>query len=133
VTPQAEIYPTWKLKQVYDHIAAWDELVVSTLHAFSHGEKPALMVEKGIDQYNARSVSARQELPLEQSRQAYDAIRERVLQVLREIPPEMFDQKFPAPWGGMCTINSIVKIFVSHEQEHAKQIEEILKKPTIGG
>jgi hypothetical protein len=128
VTPQTEIYPTWKMKQVLDHIAAWDELVLSTLKAYSHGETPGLMVEKGIDQYNARSISARQELTLEKSRQAYDTARENVLQVLRGLPTEVLIQKFPAPWGGLCTVNSIVKIFISHEQEHAKQIEAILNK-----
>ena len=131
VTPQVEIYPTWKLKQVIDHIAAWDELVVTTLSSYLHGESPALAVNNGINQFNAESVSARKDLPMEESRAAYDLARNHVLHALREIPPEMLDQDFPAPWGGMCTIHSIVKIFVSHELEHAKQIEEILNKPTV--
>ena len=25
IAPQMEIYPTWKVKQVMDHIAGWDE------------------------------------------------------------------------------------------------------------
>jgi hypothetical protein len=130
VAPQAEIYPTWKLKQVLDHIAGWDELVYSSLRAYLLGGVPALAMKGGIDRYNAESVSARKALSLEQSRQAYDAAREHVIQVLREVTPEMFDHEYPAPWGGMCTINSIVKIFASHEQEHAKQIEALLMKPT---
>jgi hypothetical protein len=130
VVPQVEIYPSWKLKQVLDHIAGWDELMYSTLSAYIKGGTPSLAVTSGIDHYNAESVSARKALSLEQSRRAYDSAREQVLKILREVPPEMLDQKFPAPWGGMCTINSIVKIFVSHELEHAKNIKANLNKST---
>ena len=132
LAPQAVIYPDWKVKQVYDHIAGWDDLVVSTLRSYLHEEVPALTVKGGIDHYNAESVSKRKDLSLEQSRQAYDSAREQVLQILRELPPEMLRQKYPAPWGGMCTVNSIVKIFVSHEEEHTKQIEAILNKSREG-
>jgi hypothetical protein len=92
VTPQVEIYPSWKLKQVLDHITGWDELVSNSLRSYSHGETPTFGVMDGIDQYNTH--------------------------------------QFKAPWGGMCTVASVVKIFVSHEQEHAKQIEETLLKST---
>lgn len=130
VTPQAEIYPAWKLKQILDHITGWDELVSRMLQAYSQGEAPALEVKDGIDQYNAESVSVRKALPMEQSRQAYDDARESVIRNLREMPLEMLTRQFPAPWGGMCTVTSVVKIFVSHELEHARQIEEILMKST---
>ena len=130
VTPQVEIYPTWKIKQVMDHIAGWDELVYSTLRAYLQGETPSLAVKDGIDPYNAESVSVRKDLPLEQSRQAYHAAREHVIQILRQMTSEMLTQQFPAPWGGMCTVTSVVKIFVSHEMEHAKQIDAILMKST---
>jgi hypothetical protein len=123
VAPETEIYPSWKLKQVMDHIAGWDALVASSLRAYQNDEIPSLRVPS-IDQYNAASVSARQDLSLEQSRQAYDAARQEVLQIIRNLPEDMLARRYPAPWGGSCTVASIVKIFVSHEEEHAKQIEE---------
>jgi hypothetical protein len=104
--------------------------VYSTLHAYLQGETPSLAVKDGIDHYNAASVAARKDLTLEQSRQAYDTAREHVLQMLRKVSPEMLTQQYPAPWGGLCTVTSVVKIFVSHELEHAKQIEEVLKNST---
>ena len=130
VAPQTEIYPTWKLKQILDHITGWDELMLTSLRLYSHGESPGLVVKDGIDQYNAQSVTARKAITLEQSRQAYEAARADVIQTMRVMPSEMLTQKFPAPWGGMCTVTSVVKIFVSHELEHAKHIEEILMKST---
>jgi hypothetical protein len=125
-TPYMEIYPSWKIKQVMDHIAGWDELVYLTLEAYQQEKSPPSMKGMGIDQYNAASVSSRSELLLEQSRQEYDSIRQKVLLSLRELPTEMLTREYTAPWGGMCTIPSIMKIFVSHELEHARQIEKLL-------
>ena len=127
VTPKVEIYPSWKLKQLMDHITGWDELVVSAFKTHSRGEKPARVVKHGIDQYNAESVDARKGLSLEASRQAYDAARVALLQSVHEMPEDKLSQKFPAPWGGMCTVASTLKIFISHEAEHVKQIEKVLK------
>ncbi len=132
IAPQLEIYPAWKVKQVMDHIAGWDVLVYQTLEDYVRGEPPSNAVFGGIDRYNAESVTERKALSLEQSQQAYKAARERVIQVLHGLPPEMVNRKYSAPWGGMCTIASIVRIFVSHEQEHAQQIEEVLKKSGAG-
>jgi hypothetical protein len=126
VAPQSEIYPTWKVKQVMDHIAGWDELVYSSLQAYKDGVSPKPMVEDGIDPFNAASVAARKDLSVQQSRLAYDAARQRVIQLMHVLPSEMLTQKYPAPWGGLCTISSIVRIFVSHEQEHAQHIVEAL-------
>ncbi len=132
VASQAEIYPTWKVKQVLDHITGWDELVYSSFAAYKNGDVPALMVEDGIDPFNASSVARRKDLTLEQSRLEYDAARQRVIQQLRQLPAAMLTQKYPAPWGGLCTISSIVRIFVSHEQEHAQHIEDVLSNSSSG-
>ena len=71
IAPITEIYPTWKVKQVMDHIAGWDVLVYTTLEDYSRGEPPSTAVFGGIDRYNAQSVSERKALSIEQSRQAY--------------------------------------------------------------
>lgn len=122
VNTQEEIYPSWKLKQVLDHITGWDELANTTLQAYQRGENPARSV-KSINQYNDASVSARQAYTLEQSRQAYAAARQKMLGTLRKLPSELFTLEFNAPWGGKCTIPGVMKIFISHELEHARQIE----------
>ena len=130
IAPQAEIYPSWNVKQVLDHIAGWDKLVASSLRAYQNDETPVHSV-KSIDQYNAASVSARHSLSLEQSRQAYDDARQEVLQILHSLPEDMLTRRYKAPWGGNCTIASLVKIFVTHEEEHAKRFEELLSKESL--
>lgn len=131
VAPQDEVYPSWKLKQLLDHITGWDELVASAFRDYAHGDSPTVKAEHGIDRFNAASVEARRALSLEQSRQAYHDARAAVIQALQEMPDKKLVERFRAPWGGMCTVSSVVKIFVSHELEHAKQIEEALMKSAI--
>ncbi len=128
--PQQEIYPTWKVKQVMDHITGWDELMVQTLQAYARGETPARSVENGIDHFNAESVTARQAVPLEESRQAYHSLRKQVLDLIRAMPEGKLTERYPAPWGGMCTVTSVVKIFTGHELEHARHIEKALANST---
>jgi uncharacterized damage-inducible protein DinB len=126
ISPQEELYPAWKIKQLLDHITGWDELVVAAFAAHARGEPPVKMEAKGIDDYNEKSVEAHSELSLENSHLAYDAARVEVFRVLREMPLEKLTQKSPAPWGGYCTVASILKILISHELEHARHVEEWL-------
>jgi hypothetical protein len=126
LAPQQDIYPTWKVKQLMDHITGWDELVVATLQAYSRGVDPVMMVVDGIDHYNAESISARKGVTLEKSHRDYQEARAKVLRLLRDLPVEIYEKEFTAPWGGQCTVEGIIKIFVSHEREHARHIEVAL-------
>jgi len=129
-TLQLDIYPSWNLKHLIDHITGWDELAVSAFRSYSQGGTPERVVKDGIDQFNADSVNARGAWTLEMSRHAYDSARVELLKAVREMPAEKLAQKFPAPWGGMCTVTSVLRILISHESEHAQHIEEMLNKPT---
>ena len=129
VTPHAEIYPAWSLKQLLDHITGWDELLATSFHAHSRGETSEMLVDRGIDRYNRESIIARKDLSLESSRKAYDEARVEVLQELHAMPLEKCAEKFQSPWGDLCSIASVLKIFISHEMDHADHIEESLIKP----
>jgi hypothetical protein len=125
VIPQTDFSPTWKIKQLLDHITGWDELMVRAYQAHARGEPPGPMLKGGIDQYNALSVDARNAMSYEESLQAYHAARGTVLQALAEMPAERLGVEFQTPWGQMCTVARVVEIFVSHEMEHARQVEEL--------
>ena len=126
LAPQSEIYPTWQVKQLLDHITGWDELVIATLHIYEKGVSPERSV-KSIDQYNVGSISNRQALSIDQSRHAYDTARQEVLKILQGLPAGSLSQEFKAPWGGKCTIPNMLKIFISHEEEHARHIEKLIE------
>ena len=126
VTPQVEIYSSWKLKQVLDHVAGWDDAVIAAILSHSRGDVPAVTAPRGIDYYNAETVTTRESLPLEHSRREYDVTREQLKQAIRDMPSDKFTQPFVSPWGKAGTMAWLVKIFVEHELEHAREIEEIL-------
>ncbi len=69
IDAETQIYPSWQLKQVMDHITGWDELVCATLRLYQQGETPERSV-RGMDKFNAASISDRQGLSLEESRKA---------------------------------------------------------------
>jgi hypothetical protein len=128
VTPHAELYPAWSLKQLMDHITGWDVLLVSSFRTHSRGDTPIMLENRDIDQYNDESIVARKELSLESSRKSYDEARVEVLEVLHEMPPEKRAQKFLSPWGDLCSTASVLRIFISHEMDHADHLEECLLK-----
>jgi hypothetical protein len=129
ISPQADIYPEWKLKQLLDHITGWDELTARSLRLYMNGEPTDKAVKGSIDQFNDASISTRKSLTLEESRKAYAQARQTVLQILSKIPANMLAEKFKAPWGGTCTVNYVVRIFSSHELEHARHLEESMHTP----
>jgi hypothetical protein len=84
VTPQTEIYPSWKLKQLLDHIAGWDALMVSVYRTHSQGGTPVRVVRHGINSFNEELISARKGLSLAESRIAFNTSRAEVIQALRD-------------------------------------------------
>jgi len=128
VTPHAEIYPAWSLKQLMDLITGWDELLASSFCAHSRGDPPIMLEDRGIDKYTDGSITARKEISLESSQKAYDEARLDVLEALHAMPPEKRNQKFLSLWGNLCSIASDLKIFISHGRDHAADLEERVKQ-----
>jgi len=126
VTPQTEIYPSWKLKQLLDHIAGWDDLMISVYRIHAQGGTPVRVVRHGINSFNEELISARKGLSVAESRNAFNKSRAEVMQALRDIPSERLDLEFKAPWPGTCTVEKTVEILVKHEKEHTRHIREIL-------
>lgn len=124
--PGIEIFTTWKLKQMLDHIAGWDELMVTAFRAHTRGDPPVSMQASNLDQFNAGSVDSRADLLIDESRRDYDLVRQMVLDVLRTMPLEAFQRPFTTPWGRTCSIQQAVEIFASHEEEHASHMLESL-------
>jgi hypothetical protein len=128
VNTQMEIYPTWTIKHVLAHITGWDEATTSSLRAHAGGEEPAAPAVRGIDFYNAQSVATREALSYEQIVKEWELAREDFKAAIDEIPEEIFNEPLLFPWGQTGTIARIVAIFSSHEEEHAKEIRELVSK-----
>lgn len=117
-----EIYPGWRIKEIIDHLTAWDEVVVSTLHAIAAGAEAPTPALDGIDAYNAKAVEQRKAISYEQSLLDWDNARQALINSIMEFPDELIGVSFTTPWGEPGTIRQIVEIWVEHEDYHSQEI-----------
>ncbi|MFN8410836.1 MAG: DinB family protein [Anaerolineales bacterium] len=122
------IYPRWTMKEVLDHISGWDDEVIAVLKAHVNGELEELPSVRGVDFYNAETVSTREALPYEHSLREWEASREAVKKLILEVPSEKMSEVFSYPWGGSGNVADMLQIFYEHEQEHAEEINHILEQ-----
>jgi hypothetical protein len=123
---QQEIYPTWTIKHLLAHISGWDEACIAAIQAFLGGTEPGTPAVKGIDFYNAQSVETRQYLPYEHVRKEWEATRETFKSLIHQVPDGQIHDDLLTPWGTHSSVIKMVEIFVYHEAQHAKEIEELI-------
>ena len=123
-----QIYSPWRMKEVLDHITGWDDAVIASIKSFLAGEVPATPASRGIDAYNAETVTSREAIPYEVTQREWEASRTELLGLLGKMTDEQMHTPFGLPWGEQGTIEDLVDIFVEHEETHAKEISEIIKK-----
>ena len=124
------IYQPWRMKEVLDHITGWDDAVIASIKSFLAGDVPATPAARGINTYNAETVTSRESIPYEVTQKEWEASRTELLNLLGKMTDEQLHTPFVFPWGGQGTIENLVEIFTDHEETHAKEIREILEKKT---
>jgi hypothetical protein len=131
--PQApadrDIYPNWTIKEYLDHLAGWDDAVVEALSAHAKGEPIPQTAARGINAYNAQTVSTRETLGFEHSRREFFASREAVIKALHDLPEEKLNQPLVFPWGETGTVAYFIEIFVDHDEHHTAHLSDWLKNP----
>jgi hypothetical protein len=122
------IYEPWRMKEVLDHITGWDDAVIASIKSFLAGEIAATPASRGIDAYNADTVSSREAIPYPVTQREWEASRAELLTLLRQMTDQQLHTAFVLPWGSHGTIENLVEIFTEHEETHAKEIRAILEK-----
>jgi hypothetical protein len=122
------IYQPWRMKEVLDHITGWDDAVIASIKSFLAGEVPATPASRGIDAYNAETVTSREAIPYEVTQREWEASRTELLALMQKMTDEQLHTPFIMPWGESGTIEDLVAIFTEHEETHAKEIREIIEK-----
>jgi hypothetical protein len=123
-----KIYEPWRMKEVLDHITGWDDAVIASIRSFLAGDVPATPAARGIDAYNAETVTSREAIPYEVTQREWETSRHELLSLLHKMTDEQLHTPFGFPWGGEGTIEDLVEIFTEHEETHAKEIREIIEK-----
>jgi hypothetical protein len=124
-----EIYGGWKLKEFLAHMSGWDDAVIASLKSHAEGAEGLTPAARGIDPYNAQTVSTREALDYDHVRREWDRTHELLMEALRELPLEKYHQALLFPWGESGTVAYLVEIFVGHEEEHGHDLREWLKNP----
>jgi hypothetical protein len=122
------IYPRWTMKEVLDHISGWDDAIISVLNAHIKGAVEDVPSVRGINAYNAETVSTREALSYEHSLREWEASRKAVKKLILEVPDEKMKDVIPFPWGGSGNVADMLQIFYEHEEEHAEEISGILEQ-----
>jgi hypothetical protein len=122
------IYQPWRMKEVLDHITGWDDAVIASIKSFLAGEVPATPASRGIDAYNADTVSSREAIPYEVTLREWETSRAELLDLMSKMTDTQMHTPFVLPWGEHGTIEDLVEIFTEHEETHAKEIREIIEK-----
>jgi hypothetical protein len=122
------IYSPWTLKHFLAHLAGWDDASTASLQSLAAGQEPATPAIRGIDYYNAESVSTRQELPYERIVVEWEQAREAFKAAIRALTPEQLSTPLLMPWARMGSAATIVHIMAEHEEEHATEIREQAEK-----
>lgn len=126
---EKEIYRGWTLKEFLAHMSGWDDAVIESLRAHATGGAFDTPAARGVDVYNAQTVSTRETLDYDHVRREWDRTHELILQAIRDLPEEKFHQPLTFAWGEFGTVAYLVEIFVKHEEEHAHHLREWLKNP----
>ena len=129
VDPAKQIYPNWTLKQMLDHIAGWDDAVIASLNAHMDGKSAGTPADRGIDYYNAQTVSTRESISFDQTLHEFQTSRQLLKQAIQTMSEEKLTEPLIVPWGGRGTVSEIIEIFSGHEEEHTADLLRWLENP----
>ena len=124
-----EIYRSWRLKEFLAHMSGWDDAVIASLNSHAQEGDFGTPAARGVDAYNAQTVSTRDTLDYEHVRREWDRTHELLINAIRTLPDEKIHQPLVFPWGETGTVAYLVEIFVEHEEEHAQHLREWLQNP----
>jgi hypothetical protein len=125
--PDREIYPGWTIKHMLAHMTGWDDATIDALRAHVSGRPPSVEAVRSIDEYNALTVSSRQDLEYQQVLREWRLTRQVLRTILEKMPEDKLLEPLVVPWGEKTTVAFLVEMFREHEQEHLRDIRSWMK------
>jgi len=125
-----KISPLWTIREMLAHLSGWDDAVIAFIQSLMEGKIPATPAVRGVDVYNAETVSTREGLDYDHIYREYLETRKVLHQLLQEIPEEKITEQHVLPWGEPGTLVDMINIFGPHEAEHARDVEKLILQST---
>jgi hypothetical protein len=126
IDPHREIYPQWRIHEMLAHLAGWDEAATTCLTRHLKGSPAQPIATQGIDSYNMHSIRSRAALNRSQIIQEWEFEREKLKGAIRGLSSAQLQDVTVYPWGGRGTLLNLIKGIIAHENEHAREIEQML-------
>lgn len=125
IPPEKEIYPEWGLKELLAHFAGWDDATAAGVRGCLAGDNPIIVAPRGPNEYNARTVSERESLPLGHIIKEWELNRKLLLDLVEKIPEDKFDTHTVYPWTEEGTLADLILGMAEHELFHIGEIREL--------
>lgn len=124
---EIEIYPGWKKREFFAHIAGWEATVYEVFHDHLTRQPAKNYAFSDLEEANNYFVSTRQSVPLEGVKLECDINRFAIKTLLAGIPAEQFNERIRFPWGEN-TIAEFIEGAIQHERDHASDIGNLLAR-----
>lgn len=125
---QRKIYPLWTIREILAHISGWDDAIIASIQAHLNNEPIGSFAARGVDAYNASTITSREGLSYDHIYREYLVTRDQLLEVFQTVPPERLGDTMILPWGDTGTMEELISGFSEHEFEHAQDIENIIRE-----
>ncbi|MFC1922646.1 DinB family protein [Chloroflexota bacterium] len=119
---------SWRIKDILGHIATWDRQVTKSLRAYQAGSEYAI-TDFEEHAFNEQAVKAQQSLTAQQVYVEWEQARQDFIDVLKEIPSDLFPGDLLYPWGDESgSIAQLVEFMTDHDAEHRDEIMKALNE-----
>jgi hypothetical protein len=109
----------WTLKDVIGHVADWERVGVEGLRNMAAGCMPQCEHIANIESWNQSHAEARHDEPWEDAWADLHRVRESLASILAGMNEQALARSYRFPWGPKGTAYRWVRVFVSHDREHA--------------
>lgn len=123
-----KIYPLWTIREIIAHLSGWDDAAIAFLNALLKNEIPPTPAMRGMDVYNAETVSTREGLSYDLILREYISTREKLIILIRSASDEVLTKKSNLPWGEDGTFEDLARIFTPHEIDHAEDVKKLIEE-----
>jgi hypothetical protein len=121
-----EIYPGWKKREFYTHVAGWEAMVFDVFRRHVAHQEPKDYHYTGEDDANARFVAARQSLSLEDAKLECEINRFAIDTLIKGMAD---DEEIQLPWG-VESITHFLRGAINHERIHTADIRKLAPMQT---
>jgi uncharacterized damage-inducible protein DinB len=121
----AAVEGTWTVKEVIEHICAWDTSLSHPLRHFLEGEEFTPEVIQDHDAWNLHQVAQRQGKSFAEVLDEAKSTRFELISLTDQLAPVDWERIFQIPWGGRGTLAEMIAGLAWHEREHAKSIASV--------